>query len=237
MSTATATATAVRPEPMLGESTTAPGLVIAPDAVYGHYTGLWRVVHVVSGLHIYAPLPLTYAREYAVLLARSDVDWARDAAQLAQDGRASGAARTALRQVREAARAHRPAVLDAPSVYPVPPLYYLTGDPDRRYRTWSEVVQAAEQYHRTSYWPQVADEQVAREDRPSWGMRCAALFCNPGGGSAVLRDWAASLPCLYRSRKALLVEARLADWTRLDEQHWLCPDCADSYRDPRHADL
>jgi hypothetical protein len=225
-----------------GESTPAAGLVITPtvnasDGRYtdGRYTGGWSVLHVESGQHIgISSVPLAYAREAAILLAGTGVDWTAPATTLRERPRGIGRVVFDIQtRVHNAWDAGTPTWWARHSWRHIRPAWLVTtNSTDDGYRldTWPDLVAWLTRYGDNPWY---AVQGVTRESDATWRLTCAAPLCgnhvDTAGQPAVLGDeddhtgdW---FELRHYDRGDVANDARAVGWTRHDPQHWTCPAC------------
>lgn len=123
--TAGTVALSTGPVPVIVETTATPGVVIAP-AVAGSppcYTGGWSAIHQESGRYIQPATcrgPLVYAREAALALGASGIDWTATVDQICADPHARSGLIRVNTTVSEALHDNRPVLWGRDSHVPHP---------------------------------------------------------------------------------------------------------------------
>ncbi|UKD50871.1 hypothetical protein L3Q65_00835 (plasmid) [Amycolatopsis sp. FU40] len=213
--------------PMLGETTGIAGLLLTPAVHHGAFTGGWSLTHQPSGKAVTPDLPFAYAREAALWLAGRDIDWSRPVEQLRNDPRA----RDAHLDLHGALMAAQGLHLSAPlfcartSWLQAPPPWRIwhQGRPSKVEFATFEAAAAEADFGALA--PE--DLVVRRDDRsPGWTLRCAAPLCGPVPAQLTVDDDAP----VHGTRDALIAEALVLDWARVDRQHWICPDCVHAHQ-------
>lgn len=113
------------PVSMIVESTCTPGLVIAPTVAGepARYTGDWSLTHHTSGWGLFPDTsrgPLIYAREAALALGASGIDWTATRDEIRQNTRARTATTRVKLALTDALRDNRPVLWGRDSHVPHP---------------------------------------------------------------------------------------------------------------------
>lgn len=209
------------------EPAATPGLGITAGTDYhGRHTGMWHVVHVASGRAVAwaTELDLGRARELAVLLGKSDVDWTYPTRDVATD-QVRAAVEAALGQL-EAAIIEGRLACPRRSWVQIPPVWHSNEhDADERlFFTWPQVLDFVDEL--ASDDPDAVDgELVVRDQHPSWMLRCASSVCPDEATLEDEQDFTLVSP----DRRDLVHAARATYWRELTARHWLCPRCVDAH--------
>lgn len=204
----------------------APGLGIAARTDdHGRHTGMWNVVHVASGLAVSSTteLDLGRARELALLLSQTEVDWTRPSCDVATD-EVRAVVMDALGQL-EAATVDGRLACPRPSWVQIPPVWHsVCPDDERLFFTWQQVLDFVDAL--ASDDPDAVEgDLVVRDQHPSWTLRCASSVCPDGATLEDEQDFTLASP----DRRDLVREARATGWRELTARHWLCPRCVDAH--------
>lgn len=232
-SAAHARAEAARPTPcpdltpLTGEATAVPGLVLVPAVRAAAFTGHFTLLHRLSGIQVAPDLPLSYAREAALWLARQPLDWDRPAAEIRDDPRANELHTALLLGLHKALGISwsEPLFYARDSwVHAAPPWRVWRRDRPTAtaFPSFSDAVALAD---RGTSDP---DDTVRRDEHsPGWTLRCAAPLCGTGSPAWLAED--DDTP-LCGSRDDLIAEAAISDWRSANQRHWVCPDCVHAHQ-------
>ncbi|MDI5980109.1 hypothetical protein [Amycolatopsis magusensis] len=218
---------------VLGETTEAPGLLVAPAIRNGAFTGAWQVVHARSGLKLpaFSTYGLAHAREYAAMLASPEIDWTRTEGEVRADERALAAVRRIVWNLDTAVGDGRP-------------LWWARWSLERCAPVWTITDYDIYLSHGDFAWlTRVLDNrddlsatQISYDPAPTWRMRCAAPWC---AATVSFYDDGCE-PCSdarTTCRRELIRIAREQRWHRHEPGRWTCPGCTHAHRSTAPADL
>lgn len=229
--------------PMVGETTTVPGLVITPEIAGqpARFSGRWRVTHQPSGMSVSPAAALVYAREAVTWLTAAGIDWDRPKDDIGTDPAAAEVYARLHWATRDAQEEHRPLLYARTSWVDWPPLWRVCRG-GRISEPGFFTYDGAADFADTACDPTHLAHGVAAEllhpdavihrdiHSPGWALRCASGACQDRE-MWLLRIWEDGAPIpLIESRAELGTVAAADGWRQHDRQHWTCPACTRLYR-------
>ncbi len=230
-------------QPMIGESTDVPGLLIAPQVAGqpGRFSGKWCVVHQPSGMRLSPPAAFIYAREAVSWLQGAGIDWTRAVDDVGTDPAAAEVFAQLHHATGRAEDEHRPLHYARTSWVDWPPLWRVcrggrVSEPG--FFTYDGAAEFADAAcaHPPRGGGLVAEllhpDAVIHRDThsPGWALRCASQACE-GREMWFVDEWDEGAPItMLDTRANVATYAAVDGWRVHDLQHWTCPACTRLYQ-------